>query len=426
MLQKKELKAENNQPKRVVKEKNSSYNKNGDSACHIKEGIKIMASHKNVSASLHDDKGTWVVRARVYDPNTGKTKNKSKSTGLKVKDNTKRKAERAMREIAEQWEKEANAAALSDNPYFSESVRLWLEKKAVSVVESTLYSYTYQAERYVIPALGSFRIKDLTLAHLQRFYNIMLTDKNVKSVKMCHHVIRGTLMDAVRSGIIPVNFATYAEFPKIQKYEGQSYTADQVRQLLTAAKEEGEPFYTAIMLATIYGLRRSEICGLRWSDIDFDKGTLNVCNTVIVYGGIQKEVDRTKTKSSKRTIWLVESTIPHLKALKQKQIELGLDGRLVCTRMNGKKIGESVNPEIVYYHFKKAIKTAGLQNIRLHDLRHTAATLLAEEATPKQVQNFLGHSNISITMDIYTHLAEHKKMETSNIMNDIIVQSALL
>lgn len=426
MLQRKELKIEKNPTKRVANKKNSSYNHGGDSACHIKEGIKIMASHKNVSASLHDDKGTWVVRARVYDPNTGKTKNKSKSTGLKVKDNTKRKAERMLKDIALQWEEEANSTASSENPYFKESIQAWLDKKALSVTDTTLFTYTKQTRNYILPALGDIRTKELKLSHIQQFYNYLLKTMSVKSVRLCHNVIRGTLTDAVREGLIPVNFSIYAEFPKMPKYKGQSYTPEQVKKLLNAAKEEGEPYNTAIILAVVYGLRRSEICGLRWCDIDFEAGTLHVCNTVVQCGNEVKEIERTKSQSSNRIIWLIESTIPYLENLKQMQIDLGIDAKNVCTRLYGDTFGKPMNYQALYRHTQSAMTKAGLERLRLHDLRHTAASLLIEGATPKQIQEFLGHSNISVTMDIYTHLTDTTKAKTSSIMNSILQNSNIM
>lgn len=426
MLQRKELKIEKNPTKRVANKKDSSYNHGGDSACHIKEGIKIMASHKNVSASLHDDKGTWVVRARVYDPNTGKTKNKSKSTGLKVKDNTKRKAEKMMREIIERWEEESKSFVLNTNPSFKESIYAWIEKKANTVTDVTAFTYRKQADNYIIPSLGNIRTKELRLPHIQQFYNQLLKRLSAKSVRLCHIVIKGVLDDAVRTSLIPSNFSVYAELPKIQKYKGQSYTPEQVKLLLAAAKEEGEPYSTAIMLGVLYGLRRSEICGLRWQDIDFEAGTMHICNTVIQCGRDIKEVNRTKSESSNRVIWLIESTVPLLKSLYQTQTNAGISARFVCTRIDDDWAGTPINYQALYRHTQSAMQRAGLPKLRLHDLRHTAASLLSEAVSPKQAQDFLGHSSIAITMDIYTHLNDQQKASTSSALNNIIQQCDIM
>lgn len=210
-----------------------------------------MASRIAVKGTLHDDKGVWTVRARVFDPQTGKYKQKAKSTGYKVKDNTKRKAEAAMKDIVEVWEREANAAPVKAAPLFSDYVRKWLVAKAVSKRANTMKSYQGYADGHIIPALGNIKIRDMTLQHLQQYYKVKLKTLSVNSLKKHHVVISGALLTAVREGVIPVNFADYVEFPAAKKFEGKAYNTDQVAALLEAVATEGEPIRAAVTLARV-------------------------------------------------------------------------------------------------------------------------------------------------------------------------------
>lgn len=393
------------------------YNKPVDSlACQLKEVTVNMASPKTVKGALYDDNGTWTVRARVFDPMTGKVKQRSKSTGFKVKDSTKRKAEQAMREIVATWEKDANAVPMKHDPLFSEYIKKWLERKSFSRGKNTVLSYKDYASKHILPALGGMKIRSMTLQHLQSYYNSKLDSLSVNTLRKHHVVISGALLDAVRDGIITTNFADYVEFPRRQKYEGKAYTPEQVAALLEAVEREGEPIRAGVTLAVCYGLRRSELLGLRWKDIDFGAKTLSVRNTVTKYRDSVVESEQTKTKRSYRTIDLIESTTPYLLHLKQTQERDGLTLDKVCVWPDGR----AVRPDYITARTRRIMEKYGLEHIRVHDLRHTAATLLASRATLKQVQEFLGHEDISTTGNIYAHLMDRDRKATSDIMDGVL------
>lgn len=391
-----------------------SYNDGGSLVRPMRE-VKDVTEPRVVNASLQVDRGTYVVRGRVFNPSTGKMQQRSKSTGLLVKDHTKRKAERVMREIVERWTAEANAEVVNADPTFEDYVLRWIEKKRMSLKSNTIRCYEDYARLHVLPALGNMRIHRMKLRDLQSFYNRLSCVLSVSSLKKIHVIISGALLDAVRDGIIGTNFAAYVEFPKAQRFEGTAYKPEQVAALLAAAKKEGEPVLTAIILAVSYGLRRSEICGLRWADIDFDAGILNVRNTVVQSGDAIIETAQTKTAKSRRTINLIKSTVPHLIRLRDTQMRLGLTLDKVCVWSDGR----AVRPDYLTHRISKLMERSGLPHIRVHDLRHTAASLLSAKASPKQVQEFLGHEDIATSMNIYTHLMDAERAATSDIMDGI-------
>lgn len=381
----------------------------------------MAGSQKAVRGTLVDDRGTWTVRGRVYDPATGKTRQRAKSTGFKVKDHTKRRAEEAMKEILAQWEIEANAIPVVHDPLFSEYVERWLKKKSFDLRENSLKSYRDYADKHIIPGLGNLRVRKMTIQHLQAYYEEKLKTLSVRSLKKQHCVVSGALYEAELDQLIPANFAKDFKFPKATKFEGKAYTEDQVSNLLAAVKKEGEPIRAAVMLAVCYGLRREEVCGLRWQDIDFDAGKLCVRNTVTQNGSLKIEAERTKTQKSRRTIPLIESTVPYLKQLKRTQEQHGLDLDKVVAWLDGR----SVRPDYISSKTRRVMKAYGLEHIRLHDLRHTAVSLLAatKQVTPKQMQEFLGHEDVTTTLNVYAHVQDEDRKATSGVMDTILRES---
>lgn len=293
------LKIQLRKPKpRVDKPKTKRYTETGNPACHSGKEVStdMASSKKTVRGTLVDDRGTWTIRGRVYDPSTGKTRQRAKSTGFKVKDHTKRRAEEAMKEILAQWEIEANAVPVVYDPLFSEYVEKWLKKKSFDLRENSLKSYRDYADKHIIPCLGHLKVRKMTIQDLQAYYEEKMKTLSVHSLNKQHCVVSGALYEAELDQLIPSNFAKDFKFPKAAKFEGKAYTEDQVASLLAAVAQEGEPIRAAITLAVCYGLRREEVCGLRWQDIDFVNGKLYVRNTVTQNGTLKIEGERTKTQ----------------------------------------------------------------------------------------------------------------------------------
>lgn len=372
-----------------------------------------------IRASLQQNKGFWVVRGRVVDPKTGRTRQRSKSTGLTVKGNHKREAQEAMREIVQKWELEAAGMKEEDEHLFSEFAERWLERKrALKVRETTIHSYEDYFRLYIGPKFGDTPMADISQDDLQAFFFGFLKSHSVNTARRVNCVFSGAFQEAVRAGIVPVNLADrdHLDFPKAKKFEGSAYTERQVANLLAVAKQEGEPIYAAVVLAALYGLRRSEVLGLRWRDVDFERGTLTVSNTVVMDGYATVEAEKTKSANSHRVINLFPVTMEYLKALKKAQQGGGVIPQKVVAWPDGKEL----HPDYITRKAKKLMKQAGLPVIRFHDLRHTAASLLAPVVSPQQLQRFMGHEDISTTYAIYAHYMDKERRATSEAMNGIL------
>lgn len=406
--------------KQVDNLKKQGYNVLSNPACHSKEVVAHMAEPKTVKGTLFDEDGTWIVRARVFDPTSGKIKQRSKSTGFKVKDNTKRKAEQKMKEIISAWEQEANYIPPKEtyrgDTLFAEYINSWLNNKDLMVRANTAKSYWDYATVHILPALGDYPVNKITWRTLQKFCDEELRTHTKNTVKKFFIVIRGALDDALRDDAILTNPERLVRWPKAERVQkARALTPDEITRLLEAAEQAGEPIRAAITLALFYGLRRSEACGLRWTDIDFNKGTMHIQHTVTQNGDVLLDDDHTKTRGSNRTLALIAQTVPYLKELRAEQIKSGL----VVNKVVAWPSGKALRPDGITRMFNTLLKNNGIARARYHDLRHTAATTLANAGVPpKQLQAFLGHDDIEMTLGIYVHTPDNAAAETSDKMGE--------
>ena len=254
--------------------------------------------------------------------------------------------------------------------------------------------------------------------------------ENGKTVQACTHahvIIRRALEIAYRTDLISVNPAAKVEKPKSPKYEAKYYDLKQLRELFEFLK--GDKYELMYKMTAFYGLRRSELCGMKWNSIDFDKNTLTLNSSVVqtsVNGKlllIQKDV--MKNASSKRTMPLIPEIKEALLDLKDNQ------ERNKTYFKNGYNqefleyvwvddIGKLVNPNTITSHFKTFLEQNGLPHIRFHELRHSCASLLiACGVSLKEIQEWLGHSAISTTADIYSHLNYSSKLNVANTLTNV-------
>ena len=302
----------------------------------------------------------------------------------------------------------------------------WLKIIKGSISVPTYASYSNIVRKNVNPYFREkgILLKDLTARDIQDFYLQELERVSASTVIHYHANIHKAFKYAVKIDLIDVNPADKVERPKRDRFEGSFYNADEVNALIKAA--EGTKLELPILFGVFYGLRRSEVIGLKWDAIDFEQNTITIRHTVTQCNVDGKLVmvasDSTKTKSSRRTLPLVPFMKERLLALKVEQEE----NRRLCGRSYNKdyigyvcinEIGDLIKPHYITERFPKFLKANGFRPIRFHDLRHSCASLLLANGVPmKQIQEWLGHSDFSTTANIYAHLDYSSKLTSAEAM----------
>jgi integrase len=259
---------------------------------------------------------------------------------------------------------------------------------------------------------------------IQDFYQKELERVCANSVIHYHAVIHKALKYAVKIELLDANPADKIERPKKNKFVGSFYDADEMKTLFEVSK--GTSLEIPVLLGAFYGLRRSEAIGLKWDAIDFEMNTLTIRHTVTSCEVDGKRTlvasDTTKTKSSRRTLPLVQFVRERLLDLKAEQEE----NRRVCGKgyireyidyVCVNSIGNLIRPNYVTENFKRFLQENGLREIRFHDLRHSCASLMLASGVPmKQIQEWLGHSDFSTTANIYAHLEFSSKISSADAL----------
>jgi len=371
-----------------------------------------------------------------YTDEYGKRQTPSKSTGLPVKGN-KKKAEAMLQEFkkSKKLELQAQIARLeqttsgrSDDVLFTQFMLDWLEMMRSSVEVTTFAAYSFCIKSKINPYFDkkhpNLKLRELTPKLIQDYYTFEMKENKVKANTVIHrHAnIRKALQYAFRIGLLDNNPADRVERPRKEKYTGSIYNAAELEELFAAVK--GDPIELGVILAAFYGLRRSEVVGLKWNAIDFEQKTITIRHTVTqacVDGkSTVVEKDRTKTKSSHRTLPLVAPFEQLLRSLKvQQEANRQLCGSAYCTKYTEyiyvNELGELIKPGYITQHFPALLEKKNLRRIRFHDLRHSCASLLyANGVSMKEIQEWLGHSDISTTSNIYTHLDYSSKVASAN------------
>lgn len=246
------------------------------------------------------------------------------------------------------------------------------------------------------------------------------------TVRKHHANIHKCLDYAVRMGKISLNPSIMTELPAKRKYRGAvAYTPEQLKSLLKSF--QGDPLETAVELTVTYGLRRSEVCGLRWDAIDFEAGTIHICHTAVMNKGKVVYSDSTKTDTSNRVLPLTTNMRAYLQKVKHQQEEdkrlfgdAYIDSSYVCVHPNGAPI----RPDYVTPHFQRRLKEIGLPVIRFHDLRHSAVYALRKGGCDaKDIQAWLGHSDVTTTLNIYGHVLGGDMDKLGRVMDTMLFQS---
>ena len=383
-----------------------------------------------IAGHLQEKKGLYYM-VLSYKDKSGKRISKWLPTGLPVKGNKKRAEDMLM---AARAEFVAGEAAIDRDMPFSSYLVQWMEIARSTLKPNTAAGYASMIQNPIAPY---FQQRGITLGGLQAvdiqmFYTSQLKRVSANTVIHYHAIIHRALKYAVKTDLIDVNPADKVERPRKDRFTASFYDGNEVNRLFQAAR--GTPLELPVMLAAFYGLRRSEVVGLKWEAIDFENKTIAIRHTVTVCAEkgrrIEVAADTTKTASSQRTLPLVPAFQTKLAALKEQQEKNRiLCGRSYCTDYLGyvlvDAMGNRLKLSYISTAFPALLKRNGLRPIRFHDLRHSCASLLLKNGVPmKQIQEWLGHSDFSTTANIYAHLDAGSKLTSAQAMEKVLGMSS--
>lgn len=310
---------------------------------------------------------------------------------------------------------------LTRNTTIPELVRYWLAEKSTKVDPVTLQGYEFLAKRHVIPY---FEKLDITLGNvtydaIQKYLDTKEESGNLRggglsarSLKLHKNILRQSLDLAVRDRILQGNPCDFVTLPEIEQYEADFYDHQELSELFR--KISDNHLYPIVKITALYGLRRSEVLGLKWNNINFRRRTMTIRHTVAkVTQTVSK--DRTKNATSRRTFPLTDDMIQLLQKMKdaedQNRASYG-DEYHENDYVFKWSDGRPFTPDYVSRTFRRLLEINDLRPIRFHDLRHSCASLLIDMGwTLKDVQEWLGHSDIKMTANIYTHLNIARKVK---------------
>ena len=324
-----------------------------------------------------------------------------------------------------QWTEELTKNfGLANRKLLIAAIEEWLERKKRSLRQDSYEAYLCNYNRHLKPYFEpkGLRLCDVTPRTIQRYVDEKeMAGQSPGSVKKHLVILNGVFNDAIKLQELAFNPCNKISPSRGEKFHGSAYTAEEARQLIAAV--EGDPVEPAVYLGLYLGLRRSEVAGLRWMDVDFENDQVHIRNTLVRFSTVSEQ-EKTKSKASKRDLFLPSGLKSYLLTLKEKQQGnhsfLGLEfseESHVCQWADGK----AYQPDYISVRFREILERRGLPKIRFHDLRHTAGSLLINQGqSVKQVQEFLGHEQASTTLDIYTHLNQESRMDTALAIDSLL------
>lgn len=366
-----------------------------------------------------------------YVDSDGKRHTPSFSTGLKAKGN-KKAAEELLLEYRRTYEPPVKncGSSISSNMLFSDYMKVWLDIIKGSIVTTTYASYADIVNKCIVPYFEKTKVtvSDIQPIDIQNYYTKSLQTVSANTVIHRHRLLHSAFKYLVQLDVISSNPTEKVIPPKRTKYVAEYYNQDDLHKLFNVIK--GHKYELLIKMTAYYGLRRSEVVGLKWKAIDFEANTLTIKHTVAAVNLDGKrtivKADRAKTKSSLRTLPLIPEIKNELLAYKEQQSRY----KKLCGKSYNHEndeyvfvdaMGRLFNPDTVTVGFKKILRKNNLKEIRFHDLRHSCATLLfANDVPMKLIQEWLGHSDIGTTMNIYSHVDFKSKLMSASVITDVL------
>lgn len=393
-----------------------------------------MAAKPHFAASVQSKKGRLYAVMQVKKDGT--TKPVWRALGLSEGAN-KTKVNKAFREVVAQYEQEfweeqeRGGRPPADIPVYDYLVS-YLKRVEPELQKNTIVSYRSMTNgkiRRYFEARPHLTVGNLKPKDIEDFYQKLFGDGVVANTVIHYHaLLRRAFQQAFKEERIDANPFDRVGRPKKNKFHGENYTQGELLTLLNLAR--GDVIYPAILLAGGMGLRRSEALGVRWSRIDWEKRTVLLDTKIVEYRENGKKVvepvEEMKNKSSRRTLPLPDPVVEMLQVQKEhrevyrKMFQGSYNAQYldyVCVN----QLGELLRPSYVTDHFRELLEKYGLRHIRFHDLRHTFASLLINQDVPLiNVSNFLGHSDLSTTANIYAHLDKASKQASAAVISDIL------
>ena len=345
-------------------------------------------------------KDSWTVQIYTgVDARTGKKRYHSEA----VK-GTKTLAQRRLTELLR--ELDTGTLVEPSRLTVAEYLELWLrDSAALRVSKRTLESYKGNVDRYLVPKLGPIPLEKLSPRHVQEMEAQLLKEGRRNggplapgTVLQVHRVLSTALNDADTLGVAVRNVVDAVKPPRTTKYEAQFLSWEEVHAFLDQITY---PLHqTLALLAIQTGLRRSEMLGLRWRDLDLSAGTLSVRRALIKLASGSTELKAPKNNQA-RVVDLPPESVEALRIHRERSPDTSGNGNFVFCHSDG----SALDPDLITQAFERIAKKSGLKGLRLHDLRHTHASLMLSQGIhPKIVSERLGHSSIGITIDLYSHV----------------------
>ena len=364
--------------------------------------------------------GVWELRVYVgRDPVTGKDRQVSRTFH-----GGSREADQALRELVEKY---GGSPADGFGITFGKLLDRWLEEcERMELSPTTMRTYRAQIKQTIRPNLGKILLSRLTPKHLDDLYGCMKADGlSPKTIRNHHAIISSSLHQAVRWGWIKQNVADRAKPPRIAQRRVTAPSVDAVRRVIEAAEHRDPRLAPLLMLAALTGMRRGELCALRWTDVDLERGEVEVSKTVVVVPhGIAEKT--TKTGRS-RTVALDPVAVALLTRHRaqvdgwagQAEVEVPPNAYVFSHAVDGSK---PFRPDNVTGFFSRVRDSVDLSTVRLHDLRHfTATQLIGAGVDVRTVAGRLGHSDASVTLRVYSHALEERDRAAAEIMGRVLV-----
>ena len=377
-----------------------------------------------ISGSLQKKNGKWHTVIYVKD-NDGKKTPKWETTGLLIKGN-KKEAEKILRERISRYE--ILEGCVRDDVLLSDFISFWLNSIKKNVEPNTYDGYKHYCENHIVPYFKNTNLKvnSVTFEDIQKYLDHEIAEGrldgtgglSVKTAREFKNILSSVFYLARKKNIIRDNPCELVKLPKSSKKKQNFYTSEQAMDLLK--KIRCENIYPVIYITLVYGLRRSEVLGIKWDSVDFSRRLVAIQHTVVEYDNVY-EKDKTKTDASFRTYPMTDDIYElfiRAKVNEKNNRKLFGEEYVENDYVFKWKDGHPYSPDYITARFRKLLKKYDMPHIRFHDLRHSCASILINNGYElKDISDWLGHGSIQITADYYGHLAMERKNKIAKAMS---------